>query len=184
MGDRTASTSDMLRHGLLRTLAIASATLCASLPAQSAADQAQKPAASKAQCTGLASLAGKGLVIGTAELVAAGPLAARPGAQGPSPVLPEHCLVRGVINPRTGAGGRQFGIGFELRLPLAWTGRFLFQGGGGLDGQIMPAIGNIRYFPVWLIMRPEDIDVSMSPTTIGIIKRPDFVAEAPVTIWK
>ncbi len=143
MGDRTASTSDMLRHGLLRTLAIASATLCASLPAQSAADQAQKPAASKAQCTGLASLAGKGLVIGTAELVAAGPLAARPGAQGPSPVLPEHCLVRGVINPRTGAGGRQFGIGFELRLPLAWTGRFLFQGGGGLDGQIMPAIGNI-----------------------------------------
>jgi feruloyl esterase len=32
-------------------------------------------------------------------------------------VLPEHCRVRGTINPRVGYGGREFGIGFELRLP-------------------------------------------------------------------
>ena len=119
MRDRTASRPEILGRRWLRTLATASVTLCASLPAQSATGQ--DVVAPKAQCTRLSSLAEEGLVIGTAELVAAGPLAGRPGVQGPSPVLPEHCLVRGVINPRTGAGGRQFGIGFELRLPLAWN---------------------------------------------------------------
>ncbi|MEO6388100.1 MAG: tannase/feruloyl esterase family alpha/beta hydrolase [Croceibacterium sp.] len=52
-------------------------------------------------------------------------------------------MVRGLINRRVGVGGRAFGIGFELRLPSDWNGRFLFQGGGGLDGQASPAIGNI-----------------------------------------
>ncbi|MGH7083028.1 MAG: tannase/feruloyl esterase family alpha/beta hydrolase [Acetobacteraceae bacterium] len=27
------------------------------------------------------------------------------------------------------------------RIPARWNGRFLFQGGGGLDGFVMPAIG-------------------------------------------
>jgi feruloyl esterase len=57
--------------------------------------------------------------------------------------LPLHCLVRGTINRRSGVGGREFGIGFELRMPVEWNGRFLFQGGAGLDGQVSPAVGNI-----------------------------------------
>lgn len=57
--------------------------------------------------------------------------------------LPQHCLVRGTLDRRTGQGGRAFGIGFELRMPLEWNGRFLFQGGAGLDGQVAPAIGPI-----------------------------------------
>ena len=48
-----------------------------------------------------------------------------------------------MINKRTGAGGKQFGIGFELRLPDMWTERFLFQGGGGMDGVVRPATGAI-----------------------------------------
>ncbi len=55
--------------------------------------------------------------------------------------LPQHCLVRGVLNPRKGVGGVHYGLGFELRMPARWNGRFLFQGGGGLDGFVAPAIG-------------------------------------------
>jgi len=58
-------------------------------------------------------------------------------------MLPAHCRVRATIDPRTGVGERTFGIGFELRLPLDWSGRFMFQGGGGLDGVIGAAVGTI-----------------------------------------
>ncbi|MBL8549935.1 MAG: tannase/feruloyl esterase family alpha/beta hydrolase [Hyphomonadaceae bacterium] len=57
--------------------------------------------------------------------------------------IPAHCLVKGVIDPRTGAGNRAFGIGFELRLPSEWNGRFLYQGGGGHEGVVRPAIGKV-----------------------------------------
>ncbi len=54
--------------------------------------------------------------------------------------LPAHCRVEGVINSRKGAGGREFGIGFAIALPDDWNGRFLLQGGGGLNGSVgLPA---------------------------------------------
>jgi feruloyl esterase len=53
-----------------------------------------------------------------------------------------HCLVEGKIDDRGGVGGR-YGIRFQIRLPEAWNGRFLFQGGGGMDGFIASAIGSI-----------------------------------------
>ncbi|MFD1798185.1 tannase/feruloyl esterase family alpha/beta hydrolase [Paracoccus aurantiacus] len=56
---------------------------------------------------------------------------------------PAYCLVQGVIEPRVGAGQRTYGTGFELRMPANWSGRFLFQGGGGWDGSIRPAEGII-----------------------------------------
>lgn len=59
-----------------------------------------------------------------------------------STTLPSYCLVQGTINKRIGAGGRPFGIGFELRLPDSWTQRFLFQG-GGMDGVVRPATGGV-----------------------------------------
>ena len=55
--------------------------------------------------------------------------------------LPAHCMVRGTIEKRTGRDGRQYGIGFELRMPEKWEQRFLFQG-GGMDGMIRPALGS------------------------------------------
>ncbi|MBO9575761.1 MAG: tannase/feruloyl esterase family alpha/beta hydrolase [Sphingobium sp.] len=86
--------------------------------------------------------------ISQAELIAAGPMTAPAGPPGAAkPELPEHCLVKGVLNPRKGAGGRAFGIGFELRMPTNWNRRLLFQGGGGLDGVINPAIGNVANSP-------------------------------------
>lgn len=57
--------------------------------------------------------------------------------------LPAHCLVRGVLDPRIGVGNVKYGLGFELRMPAKWNGRLLFQGGGGLDGSVAPAVGLI-----------------------------------------
>ncbi|HKJ75092.1 MAG TPA: tannase/feruloyl esterase family alpha/beta hydrolase [Alphaproteobacteria bacterium] len=82
--------------------------------------------------------------ISKAEMVAAGPAPRRntPGAP-PGADLPAHCLVEGMIDQRTGAGGKTYGIGFAVALPADWNGRFLFQGGGGLDGVLNPPLGPI-----------------------------------------
>jgi len=58
-----------------------------------------------------------------------------------SPV-PEHCLVTGRTNERTSAvDGQGYAIGWQMRLPRAWNGRFLHQGNGGLDGFVTDALG-------------------------------------------
>ncbi|OOF52827.1 tannase/feruloyl esterase family alpha/beta hydrolase [Rodentibacter trehalosifermentans] len=54
-----------------------------------------------------------------------------------------HCIVEGEIAARTGADGKHYGIKFQLRLPENWNNKFLFQGGGGLDGFVAPAVGAI-----------------------------------------
>jgi feruloyl esterase len=55
--------------------------------------------------------------------------------------LPEHCIVTGRIDERTGADGKPYYTGFELRLPARFSGRFFYQGGGGNDGIIRNAVG-------------------------------------------
>jgi feruloyl esterase len=35
-------------------------------------------------------------------------------------------------------------IGFDLRSPTQWNGRFAFHGGGGMDGRLVPAVGDIH----------------------------------------
>ena len=57
---------------------------------------------------------------------------------GVSPAVPAHCRVDGVIDERTGCDGKPYGIGFAVALPANWNGRFLFQGGGGLNGSVQP----------------------------------------------
>ena len=44
--------------------------------------------------------------------------------------------------------GKAYAIGFEMRLPLAWNGRFLYQANGGLDGAVAPAVGAFGGGPV------------------------------------
>ena len=53
----------------------------------------------------------------------------------------EHCWVTGYMNDRTGVDGNNYRIGFEMRLPTDWNGRFLYQANGGLDGQVVTALG-------------------------------------------
>ena len=46
-----------------------------------------------------------------------------------------------MLDRRTGADGKSYGIGFALALPGDWNGRFLFQGGGGLNGNVGAPLG-------------------------------------------
>jgi hypothetical protein len=99
----------------------------------------------KASCASLTMYQAYGVEITKAENVAAGPFSL--GPQQPAANLPAHCLVNGIINKRTGADGRQYGIGFEIRLPDSWSERFFFQGGGGMDGLVRPALGTVGILP-------------------------------------
>lgn len=54
---------------------------------------------------------------------------------------PQHCLVTGSMFPRVGIDGVNYAIGFEMRLPNAWNGRFFYQGNGGIDGSVVAATG-------------------------------------------
>jgi feruloyl esterase len=115
-------------------------SLLASAPSHAADVAVRPPIATCASLTGF--LAPSVEITGT-EDVPAGPLqAASPGA-GPIE-LPAHCRVTGVIEKRTGVGGKPYGIQFEMRLPQDWNGRFLFQGGGGTNGFVAPAIGSVK----------------------------------------
>ncbi|MFM7024722.1 MAG: tannase/feruloyl esterase family alpha/beta hydrolase [Limnohabitans sp.] len=62
--------------------------------------------------------------------------------------VPAHCLVKGRMHERKGSDGRDYAIGFEMRLPVAWNGRFYYQGNGGLDGAVLPALGALGGGPV------------------------------------
>jgi Tannase and feruloyl esterase len=57
-----------------------------------------------------------------------------------------HCVVRGSAAPHTGVDGMAYETRFELRLPTAWNGRFLYQGGGGNDGAAAPAGPYLRFY--------------------------------------
>ena len=76
------------------------------------------------------------------EAMAARP-AAGPGGMGAQPALPAHCRVEGIVNERQGEGGKTYGIRFAIALPEDWNGRFLLQGGGGLNGSVNPPIGPV-----------------------------------------
>ena len=58
------------------------------------------------------------------------------------PGLPPHCILRGAADRRVGADGHRYALDFEMRLPVAWNGRFLHQVNGGNDGEVVPAIGD------------------------------------------
>ena len=65
-----------------------------------------------------------------------------------SAIEPAHCVVRGSAAPHTGVDGKAYETRFELRLPTAWSGRFVYQGGGGNDGIVARAVGrNTGSFP-------------------------------------
>jgi pimeloyl-ACP methyl ester carboxylesterase len=86
---------------------------------------------------------GVALEIRKAEAVPVGPAPAIPYAPPIEATLPAHCRVEGVIEPRTGRNGRPYAIGFAVALPDEWNGRFLFQGGGGLNGMVAEPLGEV-----------------------------------------
>ena len=115
---------------------------CANEPTRTASSST--PALPSLGCPDLtaASLGLPGLTTAKAELVGMGAITP-PGAALP---LPAHCKLTGSLNERVStADGKPYAIGFELRLPLDWNGKFFFQGGGGNDGVIRDAFGALSF---------------------------------------
>ena len=108
-----------------------------------AATAQAKPGAAACAAMKAFKLPGVTLEITKADWVAAGsaPPAAGPGGQASTLRLPAYCRVDGVIDRRTGGDGKPYGIGFAITLPDDWSGRFLQQGGGGLNGNVAFPLG-------------------------------------------
>jgi feruloyl esterase len=82
---------------------------------------------------------GAKIEISRAEMIAAGQSPA--GPDGARFALPSHCRVNGIMDRRTGTDGKTYGIRFAIAFPDSWTGQFLQQGGGGLNGTVAEPIG-------------------------------------------
>ena len=60
-----------------------------------------------------------------------------------------HCLVTGRMFTRVSpVDGKTYAIGFEMRLPMAWNGRFFYQANGGIDGSVVTATGPVGPAPL------------------------------------
>ena len=129
----------MIRVGAAVACVVALAA-CSSAPQRPAA-KAATPAGATMACDALAArFAFPQARLLSAERIAAGQLT----LPGIAQAMPEHCVVKGLMNERTSpVDGKRYAIGFEMRLPTAWNGRFFYQANGGLDGFQTPAYGDI-----------------------------------------
>lgn len=134
-----------------RPLAVALATAVPALllaacggSSDSVAQLAEARPASLLSCTDLAGkISFPNTRITGAETVAAGALtvAGKPVA--------EHCRVTGRMHERVGpVDGQSYAIGFEMRMPRDWNGRFFYQANGGLDGVVSTAVGALGGGPL------------------------------------
>lgn len=56
-----------------------------------------------------------------------------------------HCQVTGKMFERVSpVDGKDYAIGFEMRLPNDWNGRFFYQANGGIDGSVVTATGAVN----------------------------------------
>jgi feruloyl esterase len=108
-----------------------------------AAERVPRSGAKPVSCAALTSLEvpGFAVAIKQAATVPAGPVPVVPFGPKLTGSLPEYCRVDGVIDERVGHGGKPYGIGFAIAMPRNWNGRFLFQGGGGLNGSVQLPLG-------------------------------------------
>jgi len=132
----------------MRVLPATVVTLLTSLPiafnALAAASTAvDAPPISLQTCEGIA----QSFTYPNTEFAAAKAVATGDAKQG-AIALPAHCLVTGSMYRRTGTDGNEYQIGFEMRLPVQWNGRFYYQANGGLDGAVLPAYGALGGGPV------------------------------------
>jgi feruloyl esterase len=128
---------------LLANRIVFALTIACALPLVSPAQTADQKCPA---LTGLAAaqLPNKTTVISTAALKPASAAVGNPGGRGSVPALPAHCEIRGKMNERTGANGQHYAINFHMRLPTDWNGGFFFEGGGGSNGNIGQALGNLQ----------------------------------------
>ncbi|MFL6604674.1 MAG: tannase/feruloyl esterase family alpha/beta hydrolase [Steroidobacteraceae bacterium] len=118
---------------------VGAVTLLASARLQAAS--ANAPAA----CASLTSFKAPGvdIAVNQASMIPEGPVPATPFGPTFAGILPAYCRVDGVIDERTGTDGKAYAIGFAVAMPQSWNGRFLMQGGGGLNGNVALPIGSV-----------------------------------------
>jgi pimeloyl-ACP methyl ester carboxylesterase len=136
--------------GILSALAAITLVACGSLPSGESSGMASlseaKPA-TLSSCTQLpASFKFDKTLIESAAILPAGKIGTGPQATAYN--APEHCLVKGNMHQRKGTGDQDFAIGFEMRLPKDWNGRFYYQANGGIDGVVQPALGALGGGPL------------------------------------
>ncbi|HEY6816189.1 MAG TPA: tannase/feruloyl esterase family alpha/beta hydrolase, partial [Croceibacterium sp.] len=113
-----------------------------SLSAGPGASQGDTPAGRCERLIGAEIRSGLTIVRATHVAASAAQPAAGPVAPGQEP-LPGYCRIEGSIDPHKGADGKDYAIGFALALPDDWNGRFLLQGGGGLNGNVGAPVGPV-----------------------------------------
>jgi feruloyl esterase len=119
---------------LVAVTGLAFAALAAHAPAQAQSRNQERACAALADW----SAGPADLKITEARFYASRTVTARPGAEM---TLPPHCHVAGSFEHRTGVDNKEYAIGFAINMPAGWNGRFLFQGGGGLNGSIREPVG-------------------------------------------
>ncbi|HSG34979.1 MAG TPA: tannase/feruloyl esterase family alpha/beta hydrolase [Sphingomonadaceae bacterium] len=150
------------------------------LSLQAAAPAASQPAANPAaQCEAMARAAfGEDVRIVSATHNPASAQQESPGPFGPTvrPALPSHCRVEGIVNERIGAGGSTYGIRFAIALPDEWSGRFLLQGGGGLNGSVGEPTGPVASDGIPALARGFAV-ISHDSGHQGAVFDPSFMAD-------
>ena len=117
----------------------------ASAEASSNSSPNMAPALKCADLTGWKVPGSTTIVTKAQEVPEAPPGTVQPSPSAPATVsvaLPPNCRADGVIDQRVGVDGKSYAIGFAVALPDRWNGRFLYQGGGGLNGSIRPPLGS------------------------------------------
>jgi Tannase and feruloyl esterase len=168
----------MLRTSLPLRLSAVAMWMLATTTAQSAEAGAPKA------CTALTSFKAPGfnMVIAQAVEIPEGPVPAIPFGPAFSGNLPAYCRVDGVIDPRTGRDGKPYAIGFAVAMPVNWNGRFLMQGGGGLNGNVALPIGSVAAGDVPALARGFAVVTTDSGHKSSAVFDASFLADQEATI--
>jgi hypothetical protein len=132
-----------LHFGLCAS-ALGVAVLLAACATRAPAPHAPLAAARAGTLQACADLAARAALPGTVYTSATEVAAGTVTVGGVAMNAPAHCLVQGRMNERTSpVDNQRYAIGFEMRLPVAWNGRFFYQANGGLGGVVLPALGGV-----------------------------------------
>lgn len=101
---------------------------------------AATPASLSGTCAGLAA---KLATLPNTTITATNDVPAGTLSVGGQPIA-QHCQVTGSTYSRVGTDGNNYAIGFEMRLPMNWNGRFFYQANGGIDGNVVTATGGVN----------------------------------------
>lgn len=82
------------------------------------------------------------VTIKSATKVPAGPVPVVPYQSPYAGTLSTYCRVDGVMDERVGEAGKSYAIAFSIAMPENWNGRFMMQGGGGLNGVVATPLGS------------------------------------------